>query len=212
MSIPVGSDKKRHAHSILNRTSLCVVRSVCLFVCSNKERAINLKGIPLFSHAITVFSFFISLHEITTFWLRDEITISDNVTRYPFWKCMLVKLPSLWCKRDPRCENGWKNLSPFLPSAHQSTALLWPLDWMISGARYSGVPHKVQVLQVQQTADRRNENKKKKKKKREKGIFMVNVERPVYNLKRALASCACTTARSLLSNDLPMLPFVPHSL
>ena len=33
-----------------------------------------------------------------------------------------------------------------LPKAHQSTALLCPLDWMISGARYSGVPHSVHVL------------------------------------------------------------------
>lgn len=33
-----------------------------------------------------------------------------------------------------------------LPNAHQSTALLWPLDWIISGARYSGVPHSVHVL------------------------------------------------------------------
>ena len=33
-----------------------------------------------------------------------------------------------------------------MPSAHQSTALLWPLFWIISGARYSGVPHRVHVL------------------------------------------------------------------
>ena len=33
-----------------------------------------------------------------------------------------------------------------MPSAHQSTALLCPLLWMISGARYSGVPHNVHVL------------------------------------------------------------------
>ena len=32
------------------------------------------------------------------------------------------------------------------PSAHQSTALLYPLLRMISGARYSGVPHSVHVL------------------------------------------------------------------
>jgi hypothetical protein len=31
------------------------------------------------------------------------------------------------------------------PRAHQSTDLPWPLDWMISGARYSGVPQRVQV-------------------------------------------------------------------
>lgn len=31
------------------------------------------------------------------------------------------------------------------PNAHQSTALLWPLDWIISGAKYSGVPHSVHV-------------------------------------------------------------------
>jgi len=29
--------------------------------------------------------------------------------------------------------------------AHQSTPLLCPLDWMISGARYSGVPQSVYV-------------------------------------------------------------------
>eukprot|EP00966_Prymnesium_polylepis_P136929 3163978-Prymnesium_polylepis.1 len=29
---------------------------------------------------------------------------------------------------------------------HQSTPLPWPLDWMTSGARYSGVPHSVHVL------------------------------------------------------------------
>ena len=29
--------------------------------------------------------------------------------------------------------------------AHQSTALPWPLERMISGARYSGVPHSVHV-------------------------------------------------------------------
>ena len=33
-----------------------------------------------------------------------------------------------------------------IPNAHQSTALLCPLLWIISGARYSGVPHKVHVL------------------------------------------------------------------
>jgi hypothetical protein len=33
------------------------------------------------------------------------------------------------------------------PRAHQSTALPWPLFRMISGARYSGVPHSVHVLQ-----------------------------------------------------------------
>jgi len=33
-----------------------------------------------------------------------------------------------------------------MPSAHQSTALLCPLLCMISGARYSGVPHNVHVL------------------------------------------------------------------
>lgn len=33
-----------------------------------------------------------------------------------------------------------------MPKAHQSTALEWPLLVIISGARYSGVPHKVQVL------------------------------------------------------------------
>ena len=33
-----------------------------------------------------------------------------------------------------------------LPNAHQSTALLCPFDWIISGARYSGVPHRVHVL------------------------------------------------------------------
>lgn len=32
--------------------------------------------------------------------------------------------------------------------AHHSTALLYPLLWMISGARYSGVPHNVHVLSV----------------------------------------------------------------
>lgn len=33
-----------------------------------------------------------------------------------------------------------------IPSAHQSTAFPCPLLCMISGARYSGVPHSVQVL------------------------------------------------------------------
>jgi hypothetical protein len=33
-----------------------------------------------------------------------------------------------------------------IPNAHQSTALLWPLLCIISGARYSGVPHNVHVL------------------------------------------------------------------
>lgn len=33
-----------------------------------------------------------------------------------------------------------------MPSAHQSTALPWPLLWMTSGARYSGVPQRVHVL------------------------------------------------------------------
>lgn len=32
------------------------------------------------------------------------------------------------------------------PRAHQSTAVPWPLPWMTSGAKYSGVPHRVQVL------------------------------------------------------------------
>ena len=32
-----------------------------------------------------------------------------------------------------------------MPWAHQSTALPWPLDRMISGARYSGVPQSVHV-------------------------------------------------------------------
>lgn len=36
----------------------------------------------------------------------------------------------------------------YIPKAHQSTALLWPLLCMISGARYSGVPHNVQVRSV----------------------------------------------------------------
>ena len=34
------------------------------------------------------------------------------------------------------------------PSAHQSTALPCPLLRMISGARYSGVPHSVHVLPI----------------------------------------------------------------
>lgn len=33
-----------------------------------------------------------------------------------------------------------------MPRAHQSTARPWPLLWITSGARYSGVPHRVQVL------------------------------------------------------------------
>jgi len=33
-----------------------------------------------------------------------------------------------------------------VPRAHQSTALPWPSPWMISGAKYSGVPQIVQVL------------------------------------------------------------------
>lgn len=33
-----------------------------------------------------------------------------------------------------------------IPNAHQSTALLWPFDCIISGAKYSGVPHSVHVL------------------------------------------------------------------
>lgn len=33
-----------------------------------------------------------------------------------------------------------------IPRAHQSTALPWPLLWMTSGARYSGVPQSVHVL------------------------------------------------------------------
>ena len=107
----------------------------------------------------------------------------------PFWKCMLVKLASLWCKREPWRWCEMVKREEKLPRAHQSTALLWPLDWMISGARYSGVPHKVQVLQVEE----------RKKKKKGKGIFMVNVERPVYNWKRALASCARTTDRTFPS-------------
>jgi len=36
-----------------------------------------------------------------------------------------------------------------IPSAHQSTALLCPLDWIISGARYSGVPQSVHVLSIE---------------------------------------------------------------
>lgn len=35
------------------------------------------------------------------------------------------------------------------PRAHQSTAWPWPLLWITSGARYSGVPHKVHVLKIQ---------------------------------------------------------------
>ena len=35
-----------------------------------------------------------------------------------------------------------------MPKAHQSTARLWPLFVMISGAKYSGVPHNVHVLSV----------------------------------------------------------------
>lgn len=33
-----------------------------------------------------------------------------------------------------------------MPRAHQSTARPWPLLWMTSGAKYSGVPHRVHVL------------------------------------------------------------------
>jgi hypothetical protein len=33
-----------------------------------------------------------------------------------------------------------------IPNAHQSTAVVWPLDWMTSGARYSGVPQSVYLL------------------------------------------------------------------
>lgn len=32
-----------------------------------------------------------------------------------------------------------------IPNAHQSTSFPWPRPWMISGARYSGVPHNVYV-------------------------------------------------------------------
>jgi len=35
-----------------------------------------------------------------------------------------------------------------MPNAHQSTARLCPLLVMISGARYSGVPHSVHVRSV----------------------------------------------------------------
>jgi hypothetical protein len=58
------------------------------------------------------------------------------------YKC--IKLKSL------RLENGKAKQLPAIsyiitPNAHQSTALLYPLDKIISGARYSGVPQRVQV-------------------------------------------------------------------
>lgn len=42
-----------------------------------------------------------------------------------------------------------------MPSAHQSTALPWPLLWMTSGARYSGVPQRVHVLGTEERRHRR---------------------------------------------------------
>src|SRR5687768_8775230 len=41
-----------------------------------------------------------------------------------------------------------KNSKSRIPNAHQSLSNPWPFDWMISGHRYSGVPHSVHVLSL----------------------------------------------------------------
>lgn len=52
-----------------------------------------------------------------------------------------------WCwKREGRRTYPASISKTRMPRAHQSTARPWPLLWMTSGAKYSGVPHSVQVL------------------------------------------------------------------
>ena len=60
-------------------------------------------------------------------------------------------LPATILVRTSICDPPWKGDWPVMssysstPSAHQSTVVVWPARRIVSGARYSGVPHTVKV-------------------------------------------------------------------
>lgn len=74
----------------------------------------------------------------------QELMKQGPCTVHAFRECMLILHGSL---THPDSISNMR-----MPSAHQSTALPWPLLWMTSGARYSGVPHRVHVLRTENTS------------------------------------------------------------
>ena len=109
---------------------------------------------------------------VTCVWLKKDrahfsetAATSCHSSHYPSkpsctCQCLLLALLPCWRRAPPDVSNGWSlvyaatyrstypaSISKMrMPRAHQSTARPWPLLWMTSGARYSGVPHRVQVL------------------------------------------------------------------
>lgn len=74
--------------------------------------------------------------------------LRNNVAATLQQRCIIF-LNILRDARHVKCHRFYyKKYHKILPKAHQSTALLCPLLWMISGARYSGVPHSVHVRSV----------------------------------------------------------------